>query len=153
MNQFNNGRINTSKVYYLNEENKQKVINEKNVVYSEDGKYVLIYTQDDYDFMERFWGLYDKDEYYRNMSIEDTIYDEFLHEADVEPFLPDRTRIHQRKLDLMNEQVISFAGKSIFPACIINKQKSLVEGSDIIITIGHTDEHSLVISIKENENV
>ncbi|MCD4827474.1 MAG: hypothetical protein K8Q99_06845 [Acholeplasmataceae bacterium] len=152
MKQIDNGRKNTSKAYFMNETNKLKIKNEKHVVYSEDRKYALVYTQEDYDFMERYWQAYYKDEYYKRMSIEDEIYDIFLDETGIEEFSPGRTQFQFREKDLMNEEIISFGGTFIMPSCIIDKQKSLAEGSDIIISNGVTDTKVLIISLKENGN-
>jgi len=153
MKNIDNGRKYTSKVFYLNEENKQKIKDEKNVVYSKDGRYAMVYTQEDFDFMERFWEALEKDDFYQAMSLEDEIYEIMLDEAGVEPFKPGIVKHIVRPRDDEFEEIISFGETCIIPTCIINKKKSLSEGSDIIIIMGSNEQVSLVVRLsEENEN-
>lgn len=151
MKQLANERKNTSKIYYLNENNIQKISKLDNVAYSIDRKYALVYTQEDHDFMDKFWDLYEKDEYYQESSTEDMFYDLFLDEAGIEPYEPGRSKLKNHEIDFSKEELVHI-DKFIIPLCLIDKKINLEEGSDIIIAIASNNTHALVVSIKENSN-
>ncbi len=52
MEKLNNGRKNTSKVYFLNPENKKKLKGLKNVLYSEEKPYAIVYTDEDLNYID-----------------------------------------------------------------------------------------------------
>lgn len=151
MKQIDNGRKNTSKIYYLNDKNTSRISKLENVAYSKDRKYALVYTQEDYDFMDRFWELYKKGEYYNKSSTEDMLYDLLLDETKIEPYEHANLKLMSYEIDFSNEELVKIDG-FIIPACVINKELSFEQGSDIIIVIGTTDTHAIVASIEENSN-
>ncbi|HOJ44628.1 MAG TPA: hypothetical protein PK340_01135 [Bacilli bacterium] len=70
-----------SKVYAVNETNREKIDCAKQKMYSTDKKFVLIYDDDDRKKMELFWEFVEWGQN-RGFSREDQIYDSFLSELD-----------------------------------------------------------------------
>jgi hypothetical protein len=125
----------TGKVYYLNEENRNKIANETMISYSEDGKFALVYTQKD---VESLFEVIDfvKFIFYRDeQSMEDEIYDNFLKEFDVEDILPNRFFRWGRTLKLIDDntsEVKSFMIEHNKWDCLFNKHDSINGGSNLV---------------------
>jgi hypothetical protein len=71
----------SSKVYVANDINKAKFKDEKYISYSEDGKYILVYTQADLLLLYDFYEWSDAEEYVINSSYEDLLYHNILEDA------------------------------------------------------------------------
>ena len=83
MEKLNNGRKNTSKVYYLNEENKKKLEGLDSVIYSKELNYALLLTDDDKDYIGELYDHYYMEECWIYGTNEDRIYNYILHETGV----------------------------------------------------------------------
>ena len=122
MEKLNNGKKNTSKVYYLNEENKKKLKNLDNVVYSKEKDYALVYTNEDLMYIKMlFMAESDKRTRGRRFSYGKIFKYKMIH-------------TDYNKYDLVFDFKVFSAG------VYFNKKDSIEIGSDVMFVFGEADK-------------
>jgi hypothetical protein len=130
-----------SKVYLANNENKVKFKEEKNVIFSKDGMYMLVYTEEDLTLMNNYWWWTVEYEHFSKLSYQDFLYENVLVEAGIkEEFDPSGFCEALMKIDKEKKRVIhSWDSPTSFALIIFDENDSKTNGATAIMSAGQAE--------------
>jgi hypothetical protein len=125
---------NTGKVFASNNFNKEVIINGEKISYSNEGKFVLVYTEKDIENNDDMYDYFNYEDYMTKRSIQDEVLDNYINEFNIEE---DKFRNYQTvvKKILEKEVLVVFKLEKMSLSCVINLDDSKTKGSDIMLTI------------------